>query len=265
MLPAMTGAISTFGGFVLRQVAQLGRMLILFGDLLRTTFTRRPRWAETVEQTYKIGWQSQAVVLITGAFTGMVFTVQTGLQFHKVKMDTAVGPVVSIAMARELAPVLTALMVAGRVGAAIAAEIGTMKVTEQLDALRTMGTSPVSYLAVPRFVALLVALPLLTAEAIFFGIFSGYVVAVHMLGIDQAYFLENMFKFTAAKDVVSGLIKSAFFGMFIALISCYKGFNAGEGAEGVGRATTEAVVASSLTVLIANFFIAVLFNAIFPV
>src|SRR5882672_5134007 len=152
---------------------------------------------ETIEQIYKIGWQSQAVVVITGAFTGMVFADQIYNQFHKVKMDTAVGPVVSVAMTRELAPVLTALMVAGRVGAAIAAELGTMKVTEQLDALRTMGTSPVSYLAV----ALIVALPLLTAEAIFFGIFSGYFVAVHMLGIDRAYLLENMFKFTAAKDV----------------------------------------------------------------
>ncbi len=260
----MTGAVSQFGAFVLKQVGQIGSMLILFGDMMRTTFTRRPRWSEMIEQTYKIGWQSQAVVLITGEFTGMVFTVQVGLQFHKVKMDTATGPLVSIAMARELAPVLTALMVAGRVGAAIAAELGTMKVTEQLDALRTMGTSPVAYLAVPRFAALTLALPLLTAEAIFFGIFSGYVVAVHMLGIDQAYFLENMFKFTAAKDVVAGLSKSAFFGMFIALISCYKGFNAGAGAEGVGQATTQAVVVSSLTVLIANFFIAVLFNTIFP-
>ena len=167
-------------------------------------------------------------------------------------------------MMRELAPVLTALMVAGRVGAAIAAELGTMKVTEQLDAMRSMGTSPVNYLAVPRFVAMLVALPLLTAEAMFFGIYSGYAVAVHMLGIDQAYFLQNMFKFTAAKDVMSGLIKSVFFAMFIALISCYKGFNASEGAEGVGRATTQAVVVSSLTVLIANFFIAVLFNAVIP-
>jgi phospholipid/cholesterol/gamma-HCH transport system permease protein len=265
MLSAMTGALSQFGGFVLQQIGQLGRMLLLLGEIVRTAFTRRPRWAATVEQTYKIGWQSQAVVLITGAFTGMVFTVQTGLQFHKVKMDTAVGPVVSIAMARELAPVLTALMVAGRVGAAIAAEIGTMKVTEQLDALRTMGTSPVSYLAVPRFVALMVALPLLTAEAMLFGILSGYVVAVRMLGIDGTYFLANMFKFTAVEDVVSGLIKSVFFGMFIALISCYKGFHASDGAEGVGRATTEAVVVSSLTVLIANFFIAVLFNTFFPI
>jgi phospholipid/cholesterol/gamma-HCH transport system permease protein len=194
----------------------------------------------------------------------MVFADQIYNQFHKVKMDTAVGPVVSVAMTRELAPVLTALMVAGRVGAAIAAELGTMKVTEQLDALRSMGTAPVNYLAVPRFLALLVSLPLLTAEAMFFGIFSGYLIGVDMLGIDKAYFLTNMYKFTSAKDVMSGLIKSVFFAVFIGLISCYKGFQAGEGAEGVGRATTQAVVVSSLTVLIANFFIAVLFNAIIP-
>jgi phospholipid/cholesterol/gamma-HCH transport system permease protein len=249
--------------FVLAQLAQLGGMLILLGDIVKTTFTGRPRWSVTVEQVFKIGWQSQAVVAITGAFTGMVFAVQTGVQFHKVKMDTAVGAVVSVAMLRELAPVLTALMVSGRVGAAIAAELGTMKVTEQLDALRSMGTAPVDYLAVPRFVALLVALPLLTAEAMAFGIYSGYVVGVRMLNIDPAYFLANMYKFTDVKDVMSGLVKALFFAVFIALISCYKGFNAGEGAEGVGRATTQAVVVSSLTVLITNFFIAVLFNAVF--
>ena len=226
----MAGAVSKFGAFVLAQLAQLGAMLVLLGDIVKTMFTRRPRWAETIEQAYKIGWKSQLVVLVTGAFTGMVFAELTYHQFHKVKMDTAVGPVVSIAMLRELAPVLTALMVAGRVGAAIAAELGTMKVTEQLDALRSMGTAPVDYLAVPRFIALLVALPLLTAEAMFFGIFSGYIVGVHMCGIDEAYYVENMVKFTTAKDVTSGLIKSVFFAVFIALISTYKGFNAGEGA-----------------------------------
>lgn len=260
----MEGVVFRFRNFIIGQLSQLGSMLLLLGDIFKTTFSKRPRWQETVDQTFKIGWQSQAVVIITGAFTGMVFAVQTYQQFHKVKMDTAVGPVVSVAMTRELAPVLTALMVAGRVGAAIAAELGTMKVTEQLDALRAMGTAPVDYLAVPRFVALLLALPMLTAEAMFFGIFSGYLVGVHMCGIDEAYFLQNMYKFTAAKDVTSGLLKSVFFAIFIALISCYKGFNAGEGAEGVGRATTQAVVVSSLTVLIANFFIAVLFNAVIP-
>lgn len=249
---------------VLGGVSQFGKVLLLFTDIVVTVFTRRPRVSETIEQLYKIGWQSQAVVVITGAFTGMVFAVQTGLQFHKVKMDTAVGPVVAIAMLRELAPVLTGLMVAGRVGAAIAAELGTMKVTEQLDALRSMGTSPTDYLAVPRFNALVVGLPMLTAEAMACGIGAGFFVAVHMLNIDPAYYWYNMLKFVAAKDVVAGLIKSLFFAVFIALIACNKGFNADEGAEGVGRATTEAVVLSSLTILIANFFIAVVFNAIVP-
>ena len=261
----MTAAFSKLREFILGQLNQLGSMLLLFLDIVKTTFTKRPRWAVTIEQAYKIGWQSQAVVVVTGAFTGMVFAVQTYLQFHKVKMDTAVGPVVSVAMTRELAPVLTALMVAGRVGAAMAAELGTMKVTEQLDALRSMGTAPVDYLAVPRFVALVFALPLLTAESMFFGITTGYLVGVHMCGIDQAYFLNNMFKFTTAKDVMSGLVKSVFFAMFIALISSYKGLNAREGAEGVGRATTEAVVVSSLTILISNFFITVIFSKIIPV
>jgi len=260
----MTAALASFREVMLDQLNQLGALLLLLIDIFKTTFSKRPRWAEMIGQIYKVGWQSQAVVVITGAFTGMVFADQIYNQFHKVKMDTAVGPVVSVAMTRELAPVLTALMVAGRVGAAIAAELGTMKVTEQLDALRSIGTAPVDYLAVPRFLALLLALPLLTAEAMFFGIFSGYLIGVDMLGIDKAYFLTNMYKFTTAKDVMSGLIKSVFFAMFIGLISCYKGFNAGEGAEGVGRATTQAVVVSSLTILIANFFIAVLFNAIIP-
>jgi phospholipid/cholesterol/gamma-HCH transport system permease protein len=260
----MTEVWIRFREFVYGQLNQLGSMFLLFLDIIKTIFTKRPRWSETIEQSYKIGWQSQAVVVITGAFIGMVFVTETFQQFHKVKMDTAVGPVVSVAMTRELAPILTALMVAGRVGAAIAAELGTMKVTEQLDALRSMGTAPVDYLAVPRFLAMLLALPLLTAEAMFCGIFSGYLVGVHMLGIDQAYFLSDMYKFTSGKDVMSGLIKSVFFAIFIALISCYKGFTAGEGAEGVGRATTQAVVVSSLTVLIANFFIAVLLNALTP-
>jgi phospholipid/cholesterol/gamma-HCH transport system permease protein len=255
-------AVQRFRQFAIDQLNQLGSMVLLLLDIVKTTFTTRPRWSETVGQMYKIGWQSQAVVVVTGAFTGMVFAVQTYLQFHKVKLDTAVGPVVSVAMARELGPVLTALMVAGRVGAAIAAELGTMKVTEQLDAMRSMATAPVDYLAVPRFIALMIGLPLLTAESMYFGIYSGYLVGVHMYGIDQAYFLDHMYAFTSAKDVAS---KSVFFGIFIALISIYKGFNADEGAEGVGRATTEAVVVSSLTVLIANFFLSVVFSKIIPV
>jgi phospholipid/cholesterol/gamma-HCH transport system permease protein len=260
----MTVMLAQLGTYVLNRLAEAGGMFLLLGEIVGKLITRRPRWGELIDQVHRIGWQSQAVVLITGAFTGMVFAEQTYQQFHKVDMDTAVGPVVSIAMMRELAPVLTALMVAGRVGAAIAAELGTMRVTEQLDALRAMGTSPVHYLAVPRFTALLFALPLLTAEAMAVGVFSGYFVGVHIRGIDEAYFLHNMYRFTQAKDIVSGLIKAGFFASCIGLVACYKGFNADEGAEGVGRATTQAVVVSSLTVLISNFFIAVLFNTILP-
>jgi len=206
-------------------------------------------------QIYFVGVKSQSVVLITGAFTGMVLGAQTYFQFHKVKMDTATLAVVSVSMCSELGPVLTGLMVAGRVGAAIAAELGTMKVTEQIDALRTLATHPVDYLVVPRLVALHLALPLLTAEAIAVGIGAGYLVGVYLLGIDPTYSWWNMLKYTNTSDVIVGMIKAFIFGGIVALIGCHKGLNCGQGAEGVGRATTEAVVYSSITILITNFFL----------
>jgi len=160
-----------------------------------------------------------------------------------------------VSMCSELGPVLTGLMVAGRVGAAIAAELGTMRVTEQIDALRTLATHPVDYLVVPRLLALHIALPLLTAEAIAVGIGAGYLVGVYMLGIDPVYSWYNMLRYTNTPDVVIGLIKAVVFGGIVALVGCYKGLSCGEGAEGVGRATTEAVVYSSITILICNFFL----------
>jgi phospholipid/cholesterol/gamma-HCH transport system permease protein len=147
------------------------------------------------------------------------------------------------------------LMVAGRVGAAIAAELGTMRVTEQIDALRTLATHPVDYLVVPRLIALHAALPLLTAESIAIGIVSGYIVGVYLLGIDSTYSWYNMLKYTAPSDVMVGMIKAFIFGGIVAIIGCYKGMSCGEGAEGVGRATTEAVVHASITILITNFFL----------
>jgi phospholipid/cholesterol/gamma-HCH transport system permease protein len=170
-------------------------------------------------------------------------------------MDTATLAVVSVSMCSELGPVLTGLMVAGRVGAAIAAELGTMRVTEQIDALRTLATHPVDYLVVPRWLALHLALPLLTAEAIVLGIVAGYLVGVFLLGIDPVYLWYNAQKYTSGSDVAIGLIKAVIFGGIVALIGCYKGLNCGEGAQGVGRATTEAVVYSSITILISNFFL----------
>jgi phospholipid/cholesterol/gamma-HCH transport system permease protein len=233
----------------------LGRLTLLTRDTFKSLFTFKVAWRDLLYQFYFVGVKSQSVVLITGAFTGMVLAAQTYLQFHKVKMDTATLAVVSVTMCSELGPVLTGLMVAGRVGAAIAAELGTMRVTEQIDALRTLATHPVDYLVVPRLIALHAALPLLTAESIVVGITAGYLVGVYLYGIDQTYLWYNMLKYTGNSDVAVGLIKALIFGGIVALIGCYKGMFCGEGAEGVGRATTEAVVYSSITILITNFFL----------
>jgi phospholipid/cholesterol/gamma-HCH transport system permease protein len=165
-------------------------------------------------------------------------------------------------MCSELGPVLTALMVSGRVGAAIAAELGTMRVTEQIDALRTLATHPVDYLVVPRLVASNIAVPLLTIEAMVIGIAASYVVGVGLLGIEPAYAWWNMLKYSNNADVMIGLIKSFVYGGIIALVGCYKGLTCPVGAEGVGRATTEAVVYSSITILITNFFLTLVLSRI---
>jgi len=233
----------------------LGKLTLLSKETFASLFTFKVAWRDFLYQVYFTGVKSQSVVLITGAFTGMVLAAQTYFQFHKVKMDTATLAVVSVSMCSELGPVLTGLMVAGRVGAAFAAELGTMRVTEQIDALRTLATHPIDYLVVPRLLALHAALPLLTAESIVVGIGAGYVVGVYLLGIDPTYLWYNMLRYTAPTDVAVGLIKAVVFGGIVALIACYKGLTCGEGAEGVGRATTEAVVYSSITILITNFFL----------
>src|SRR5437764_2819537 len=182
----------------------LGRLTLLARESIASLFTLKIAWRDLLYQTYFAGVKSQSVVLITGAFTGMVLSAQTYLQFHKVKMDTATLAVVGVSMCSELGPVLTGLMVAGRVGASIAAEIGTMRVTEQIDALRTLATHPVDYLVVPRLVAAHIALPLLTAEAMAVGIGAGYLVGVYLFGIDPTYSWYNMLKYTNTADVAIG-------------------------------------------------------------
>ena len=236
---------------------------MLAKESIASLLTFKVAWRDLIYQIYFVGVKSQSVVLITGAFTGMVLAAQTYLQFHKVKMDTATLAVVSVSMCSELGPVLTGLMVAGRVGAAIAAELGTMRVTEQIDALRTLATHPVDYLVVPRLLALHIALPLLTAESIAVGIGAGYLVGVYFYGIDPTYLWYNMLRYTAVAEVIVGLIKGLIFGGIVALIGCYKGLSCGEGAEGVGRATTEAVVYASITILISNFFLTLSLGQIF--
>src|SRR5436305_375158 len=193
-------------------ISGLGRLTLLAKDAITSLFTLKVAWCDLLYQIYFAGVKSQSVVLITGAFTGMVLSAQTYLQFHKVKMDTATLAVVGVSMCSELGPVLTGLMVAGRVGAAIAAELGTMKVTEQIDALRTLATHPVDYLVVPRLLALHIAMPLLTAEAIGVGIGAGYLVGVYLLGIEPTYLWENMLKYSHDVDLAIGLTKAFIFG-----------------------------------------------------
>lgn len=255
----MTGVAKNWVGEWLQG---LGRITLLAKEAISSFFTLKLSWRDLAYQIYFMGVKSQSVVLITGAFTGMVLGAQTYFQFHKVKMDTATLAVVSVSMCSELGPVLTGLMVAGRVGAAIAAELGTMRVTEQIDALRTLATHPVDYLVVPRLIAGFIALPLLTAEAVAIGIGAGYIVGVYLLGIEPTYLWSNMLKYTGVSDVLIGTIKAFIYGGILALIGCYKGMNCGEGAEGVGRATTEAVVFSSITILIANFFLTLSLRAV---
>src|SRR5438067_6147132 len=251
-------------GFAVRWVSEwlqgLGQITLLAKEVIGSIFGRRSSGHDLLYQLYFIGVKSQSVVVITGAFTGMVMAAQTYFQFHKVHIDTATLAVVSVSMASELAPVLTGLMVAGRVGAALAAELGTMRVTEQIDALRTLASHPVDYLVVPRLLATLIAMPILTAASISFGIIAGYIVGTLYLKIEPAYLWHRMVQYTAPQDVATGLIKALIYGGIIALISCYKGMTCREGAEGVGRATTEAVVYSAITILISNFFLTLALN-----
>jgi len=241
----------------------LGNLCLFASEVLKSLTHCKIVTSDLIRQMYFIGVKSQSVVLVTGGFTGMVLCAQTYFQFHKVLMDTATLAVVSVSMCSELGPVLTALMVSGRVGASIAAELGTMKVTEQIDALRTLATDPVDYLAVPRVLGGVLVMPILTLESISLGIGAAYVLAVYYLGIDSTYVLANMQHYTQPVDVYMGLIKAVIFGAILSLVGCYKGMSCGQGAEGVGKATTEAVVYGSITILISNFFLTLTLNKLF--
>jgi len=252
------------GASLLSFARYLGDIALLAGETIRGIFHGQVSLRLIVRQIYEIGFRSQMVVLVTGAFTGAVFATQTFFQFSRLQMETAVGPVVSVSMFRELGPVLCGLMVAGRVGASMSAELGTMKVTEQIDALRALGVHPVDYLVVPRFLAMLISMPLLVAECIAVGIFAAYLLTTKILGVSEAYYLYNMLHFTGGRDVAMGLIKGMVFGIVIVFVSCHQGLNAREGAVGVGRATTEAVVIGSLFILVVNFFLTMTLNIFFP-
>jgi phospholipid/cholesterol/gamma-HCH transport system permease protein len=216
-------------------------------------FRRPVRLSAIFKQMEFIGVKSLWVVIVTGGFTGMVLALQTYYGFRRFSSEGLVGTTVALSMTRELGPVLTGLMVTGRAGSAIAAELGTMRVTEQIDALTVMALNPVKYLVVPRVLASLLMLPILTVIADFMGIVGGYFVGVKLLGINEGIFIGRMVKYVDLEDIYNGLAKAACFGVILAVISCYKGFSTKGGAEGVGRATTEAVVMSSITILVADY------------
>ncbi len=209
-------------------------------------------------QMVYIGYNSLMITTITSFFTGMVLAMQLSFQMKDFGATMYVGGVVAVSMARELGPVLTAIVVAGRVGAAITAEIGTMKVTEQIDALRTLATDPIDYLVVPRLQAGMIMLPILTLFSVAMGCFGGYLIGVFKLNIGHAILVNNIAQYLTLADIFSGMIKAFFFGMMIIIIGCYKGFNTTSGAEGVGKATTESVVLSSIAILISDYFLTAL-------
>jgi len=256
--------LSLINGLFSSILTFLGEVAMLAGETLSSIARGRIRVWLTLHQIAEIGFGSQLVVVVTGAFTGAVFTAQAYFQFASLNMETAVGPVVTLAMFRELGPALTGLMVAGRVGAAMSAEIGTMKVTQQIDALRALAVNPIDYLVVPRTLAMFISMPLLVVECVGLGVFASYYVGVHILNINGAYFLANMQKWTEGSDIMMALIKGFVFGALIVFISCREGLNAKDGAVGVGRATTATVVTSSLAILIINFFLTMALNIIFP-
>ena len=222
------------------------------------------RWDAVVDQMNRIGVSSFPLVFLTALFTGMVLALQTAYQLQKISAELYIGSLVALSVTRELGPVLTALVIAGRVGAAITAELGTMQVTEQIDALETLSTDPVRYLVVPRFLALLIMLPILTLYADFIGILGGYTVGVYKLGIGSSLYMNMTWDPLRFKDVFTGLFKAAIFAMIVCIVSCYEGFETSGGAEGVGRSTTLSVVIAFILIISADCFFTALFYFVFP-
>ncbi len=252
------------GRLFLEFLHYLGQLAALAADIGYAVRSGIFRLNLVAKQIVDIGYGSQTVVVVTGAFTGAVFTFQSYLKFKDFGVETGVGAVVSVALCRELGPVLAGLMVAGRVGAAMAADIGTMNVTEQIDALRVMGVDPVGYLVLPRFIAMLISMPLLIAECITFGLLAAYVVTVYGYDVPSPWFVSHLVDHTNMSDLWVGMIKGFFFGILITLVACHQGLHAKDGAVGVGLGTTSAVVISSLSLLIVNLFLSILLNYIFP-
>lgn len=258
------GIVRFIGRLVISFLTYLGELVNLFQEVMISLFKGKHRWRQISKQITEIGFRSQTVVIITGVFTGSVLTAQALFQMAQFKMETMGGALVGVGMLRELGPTITGLMLAGRVGAAMAAEIGTMKVTEQVDALRSMDVHPIDYLVTPRFIGMAISIPLLIAESVGFGILASVFIGTEVFGINYAYWNQHMVEHTEMVDIMIAMIKGVAFGMIIVLVSCHQGLRASNGAVGVGQGTTKAMVFSSLGILIVNFFLTMLLNAFFP-
>ena len=240
-----------------------GGISVLFWKTLVQATSKRPRWRATLEQAYKVGVASLPLVMLTTLFSGMVLALQSSYQLRLFSAEQFTSDLVALSVTREIAPVLTAMMVAGRVGASMAAELGTMKVTEQIDALESLATNPIHYLVTPRFLACISMMVLLTLYADIMGILGGYVIGVFKLGISSYQYVNRTIEVLILKDVYTGLIKAFIFGIVISVVSCYYGFKARGGAEGVGHATTMAVVVSFISIIVFDTFFTALFYLIF--
>ena len=253
--------LATVGRFFIAFLQQLGELTIFAARALSHCVSPPFYFRHIGRQMLDIGYFSLPVVGLTALFTGMVLALQSYTGFARFSAEGAVATVVVLSITRELGPVIAGLMVAGRIGASIAAEIGTMRVTEQIDALYTLSTNPMKYLVAPRIIAGVVTLPILVVIADIIGVFGGYVVGVYKLDFNAAGYLKQTFDFLEFMDVFSGLVKAAVFGFIITLMGCYHGYRSEGGAQGVGRATTNAVVSASILILVFNYAITEIFFA----
>jgi phospholipid/cholesterol/gamma-HCH transport system permease protein len=251
----MTNVFETFGLATIRIFEQIGRWFQMLWRTIRWSVRPPFALAEWLRQMVRLGVESVPVVFLTTMFTGMVLALQTYNGFQRVHAENFVASVVALAMLRELAPVLVGLMVTGRVGSSMAAEIGTMRVTEQIDALKSLATDPVHYLFVPRVAAGIIMLPFLVILGDALGVYGGYIVAVKMMGTNPVVYAHNTFQFLKLGDLWSGLLKAAVFGLILTLTGCVHGYYTTGGAEGVGKSTTAAVVNASLYILLVDFFL----------
>lgn len=259
----LTGWVSDWGGVAIDGINTIGDMAIFAWQMFVWLFTARPRRGTLLPNFYHVGVLSLPVVALTGTFIGMVLAVQSITTFREIGLESKLGAVINSSLVRELGPVLAATMLAGRVGSAMAAVLGTMRVTEQIDALISMGANPIHYLVVPRFLACILLIPALTVMADFMGIVGGYFYSVVVLDIDHYQYLNNSRRFVGGWDFFTGVFKSLFFGGTIAIVSCYRGFHCQAGAEGVGRAATAAFVYSFVLILALDLFLNIFLDGVY--